>query len=65
MLFGNYNYSKRMFSDINECENSPCQNGGRCTDSEGSFTCSCTDGWEGQVCDQGLSLCLSIDSHLI
>lgn len=41
-----------MFSDINECENSTCQNGGRCTDSEGSFSCSCTDGWEGPVCDQ-------------
>lgn len=41
-----------MFSDINECENSPCQNEGRCTDSEGSFSCNCTDGWEGPVCDQ-------------
>lgn len=41
-----------LFTDINECDNNPCQNGGQCTNSEGSFTCSCTDGWEGQVCDQ-------------
>lgn len=42
-----------LFTNINECDNNPCQNGGRCTNSEGSFTCSCTDGWEGPVCDQG------------
>lgn len=47
-----------LFPDVNECDNNPCQNGGQCTNSEGSFTCSCTDGWEGPVCVQGnLNIC--------
>lgn len=41
------------FSDINECETNPCENGGQCTNSEGSFTCSCAGGWKGPACNQG------------
>lgn len=32
------------FTDINECDTNPCENGGQCTNSEGSFTCSCAGG---------------------
>lgn len=41
------------FTDINECDTNPCENGGQCTNSEGSFTCSCAGGWRGLACIQG------------
>lgn len=41
------------FSDINECDTNPCENGGQCTNSEGSFTCNCAGGWKGPACNQG------------
>ena len=36
--------------DINECESSPCQNGGACTDHVNRFTCACAAGYEGTRC---------------
>ena len=30
-----------------------CANGGTCTNSEGSFTCSCTPQFKGDACDDG------------
>lgn len=41
------------FTDINECDTNPCENGGLCTNSKGSFTCSCLGGWRGPACNQG------------
>lgn len=41
------------FLDINECDTNPCENGGQCTNSEGSFTCSCAGGWRGPACNKG------------
>ena len=32
-------------SDINECDYSPCSNGGICINSFGSFSCDCPEGW--------------------
>ena len=32
-------------SDINECDYSPCSNGGICINSFGSFSCDCPKGW--------------------
>ena len=32
------------FADINECETSVCQQ--ICTNTEGSFSCACNDGFE-------------------
>lgn len=40
-------------TDINECDTNPCENGGQCTNSEGSFTCNCAGGWRGLACNQG------------
>lgn len=37
---------------MNECLNSPCFNGGTCINNAGSFTCNCTDGWEGNECSE-------------
>ncbi len=35
------------------CHSSPCKNGGMCQGRVNSteFTCSCTEGWFGDVCD--------------
>ena len=41
----------RFALDINECSSGPCQNGGTCTDGVNAYTCRCTPGWEGDVCD--------------
>ena len=42
-----------FLSDINECDNNPCQNGATCTNTIGGYQCSCTQGFEGKLCDQG------------
>ncbi|XP_071950470.1 uncharacterized protein [Antedon mediterranea] len=36
--------------DIDECATGPCHNGGACTDGIASYTCSCTTGFYGSVC---------------
>ena len=40
-------------SDINECDYSPCSNGGICINSFGSFSCDCPKGWQGNTCANG------------
>ena len=35
-------------NDINECELSPCQNGGTCINVEGSYECLCPDSHKGR-----------------
>ena len=42
-----------FLTDMNECDKSPCKNGGTCSNSPGSYTCKCQDGWIGNNCDQG------------
>ncbi len=46
-------------SDINECDTNPCHEFATCTNTEGSFTCVCDEGYEGDgktncniVCDE-------------
>ena len=42
-------------SDVNECLDSPCQNGGVCSNSEGAYSCLCTDtGYTGTNCETGI-----------
>nr|XP_034317008.1 EGF-like repeat and discoidin I-like domain-containing protein 3 [Crassostrea gigas] len=41
--------------DINECLDNPCQNGGTCSNSDGSFTCACAGGFTGALCNEVLS----------
>lgn len=38
------------FSDINDCEGSPCGNGGTCIDKVNEYQCICADGWTGPDC---------------
>ena len=34
-----------LFTDINECMNNPCNNNAFCTNTNGSYTCTCNDGY--------------------
>jgi len=43
-----------FFLDINECLNNPCENGGNCTNTPGSYMCMCPSGWTGPRCNLGL-----------
>ena len=45
-------------SDINECLNISCENGGTCKDSVDSYTCDCADGYTGIHCETGENDCL-------
>ena len=47
-----------MFIDINDCENSPCANGGTCEDLVDNFECTCAKGYTGPTCDEGLFMFL-------
>lgn len=38
-------------SEINECLSNPCHNGGNCTDLLASYSCECTDEYDGPQCD--------------
>ena len=61
-----YAGNETFCSDYNECEDSPCENGGSCSDSTsrpsigiGDFSCNCTDvpGWEGRTCADDVNEC--------
>ena len=41
-------------SDVDECANSPCKNGGSCMNLRGSYRCDCIKGFTGKHCEQGL-----------
>ena len=43
-----------MIVDVNECLGNPCQNGGTCLNTVGSFTCNCMAGYQGQTCANGI-----------
>lgn len=44
-------------SDIDECESSPCQNGGICINKLASYDCACPTGFTGNNCEQVLHYC--------
>lgn len=48
-------YLNFAFSDTNECERNPCQNGGTCINTDGSYSCRCTQYWQGENCQIGQS----------
>nr|XP_021206314.1 delta and Notch-like epidermal growth factor-related receptor isoform X1 [Bombyx mori]XP_037867212.1 delta and Notch-like epidermal growth factor-related receptor isoform X1 [Bombyx mori] len=43
--------------EYNECESSPCGNGGTCTDRVGGFECTCGRGYTGNTCQLKVDLC--------
>ena len=42
---------------VNECEASPCEHGGFCTQTELGPVCVCTPGWTGTYCDVDVNEC--------
>lgn len=44
-----------LYLDLNECDFSPCDNNGTCINNNGSYVCSCTDGWTDKNCKEGTS----------
>ncbi len=37
-------------TNIDDCVDSPCQNGGTCTDGINAYTCTCAKGFTGSTC---------------
>uniref|UniRef100_A0A8C9Y0W8 FAT atypical cadherin 4 n=1 Tax=Sander lucioperca TaxID=283035 RepID=A0A8C9Y0W8_SANLU len=46
-------------TDINECQPSPCHNGGTCHNLVGGFSCTCPEGFTGMACERDVNECLS------
>ena len=42
-----------LYSDVDECASSPCQNGGSCVDIINGYYCACKSGYHGLHCEQG------------
>lgn len=40
-------------TDSDDCDPSPCHNGGSCTDIVNGYVCSCVDGYTGDTCGVG------------
>ncbi|XP_071835994.1 uncharacterized protein [Apostichopus japonicus] len=47
-------------TEINECESLPCANNATCNDTINGFTCTCMDGFEGQLCQFQINECESL-----
>lgn len=60
-----HQWSSLPFSDVNECNNSPCHNNGTCTNNEGSYTCSCAGGWKGHNCEEGTFFTYKVDFCIV
>uniref|UniRef100_A0A3Q3MB37 Protocadherin Fat 4 n=1 Tax=Mastacembelus armatus TaxID=205130 RepID=A0A3Q3MB37_9TELE len=46
-------------TDIDECQPSPCHNGGSCHNLVGGFSCTCPEGFTGMACERDINECLS------
>ncbi|XP_076005220.1 protocadherin Fat 4 [Genypterus blacodes] len=46
-------------TDIDECQPSPCHNGGTCHNLVGGFSCTCPEGFTGMACERDVNECLS------
>ena len=49
----NINYARLLCSDIDDCIDLPCANGGTCSDLVDDYFCSCVAGFEGKNCTVG------------
>ena len=49
-LFESIEY-KSIFIDIDDCEPSPCKNGGTCEDRINDYKCTCATGYKGKSCE--------------
>ncbi|KAI8515727.1 hypothetical protein Bbelb_065400 [Branchiostoma belcheri] len=46
-------HTLRNRANINECESSPCRNGGTCRNLVNQYRCNCVPGWTGVNCETG------------
>lgn len=56
LFWSNGGFKNVVFAglDIQECSSiNPCLNNGTCFNNNGSYSCQCTDGWQGQNCEKG------------
>ena len=53
-----------LFLDINECRNSPCQNGGTCIDGVNGYFCICSGYYTGIHCSLRIGMTYDVDSLL-
>ncbi|XP_065936025.1 neurogenic locus notch homolog protein 1-like isoform X3 [Magallana gigas] len=49
--------------NTDECQNDPCLNGATCTNTPGSFNCTCDAGWTGIICNEDINECLDNPCH--
>ncbi|KAM9615896.1 sushi, nidogen and EGF-like domain-containing protein 1 isoform 9-T9 [Morphnus guianensis] len=49
--------SRPPLAEVNECESSPCLNGGHCVDMVDNYTCVCLEPFVGQRCETDSSSC--------
>ena len=47
---------------INDCKDSPCQNGGICEDEINGYTCTCLPGYYGDKCQNNVIGCMDIEA---
>lgn len=50
-----------LLVEIDNCKNNTCKNGASCLDGTESYTCVCTDGWDGKFCEQGILFLLLLN----
>ncbi|XP_072895124.1 uncharacterized protein [Hemitrygon akajei] len=53
------NEDKKNCIDIDECLSNPCNRKGHCTNTLGSFNCTCVNGFTGRLCSEDINECLS------
>ena len=51
--------------DIDDCDPSPCLNGGKCVDGVDSYSCKCAAGYTGDNCETGEDKQIGIVDELI
>ena len=53
-----------LLTDINDCINHTCSNGGSCVDGVNNYSCNCLEGFTGHHCDIGRLLSLLLISEI-
>lgn len=48
---------------LNATGANPCEHGGRCLNTKGSFQCKCLQGYEGPRCEMDVNECMSNPCH--
>lgn len=52
-----------LFSDVDECKNSPCTNAVSCQNLVGDYKCKCQKGWTGKNCEHNINDCVGQCQH--